>query len=149
MIENMWNDAQKSERSWWKSITKAQQKNKKNEEKKKIVRSALKIQEAIDNIGVESFRVLDVGCGPTIVSRYLNSTEKVAVDPLIDFYSKTFLLPRPKYDYIKCLAEALPFQNDIFDLIVCRNVLDHTISPKLILQNLENIRKRRLSSVVC
>ena len=136
----MWNEAQRSERLFWESITKAEWEKMKKQEKVKVIRAALKIKEAIKNIGVESCkRVLDVGCGPTVLSRYLDSTEKVGVDPLINSFSKAFVLPKSKYDYVQCLAEALPFRNDSFDLILCRNVLDHTIRPKAVMQNLEKI----------
>ena len=75
-----------------------------------------------------SARTIEVGCGPVGVSSYFPAAERVAVDPLEDFYSKNPVLSRlrdPRVQYRRGVGEALPCEDAQFDLAIIENCIDH------------------------
>jgi len=45
--------------------------------------------------------------------------------------------------FIRAQGENLPFLSESFDLVVCNNVIDHSISPRKILDELCRVTKQR------
>ena len=63
--------------------------------------------------------VLEVGCGPTGVIRYLTEAFCVGVDPI------SFRSSEDSYDQILGVGEALPFKDGSFATVICFNAIDH------------------------
>jgi len=75
--------------------------------------------------------ILDIGCGPYSL---LGLPRVIGVDPLIHGYGEIVDLRRDKDTiYVQSQGEKLPFADNYFDSIWCRNVLDHVQSPGLLI----------------
>lgn len=73
-------------------------------------------------------RVLEVGSGPVGVIGFFPATERVTVDPLEDFYSSRPLLVasrNPDVSYRTGAGEALPVEDERYDLAIIENCIDH------------------------
>jgi len=87
-------------------------------------------------------RLLEIGSGPIGIVGSLQAGEHFAVDPLEDFYRQSSTLTtvrRPGVVYLKGTGEDLPFANKFFSLVIVDNVIDHTYSPKKILQEVHRV----------
>jgi SAM-dependent methyltransferase len=73
-------------------------------------------------------RVIEVGCGPIGVASFFPAAERVAVDPLEDFYSQNEVLSalrNPEVSYRRGVGEDLPCEDGEFDLAIIENCIDH------------------------
>ena len=73
-------------------------------------------------------RVLEVGSGPIGVVSYFPASERIAVDPLEDFYGSNETLSalrNPDVDYRQGVGERLPVGDDRIDLAIIENCIDH------------------------
>jgi ubiquinone/menaquinone biosynthesis C-methylase UbiE len=77
----------------------------------------------------DDWRILDVGCGPAPICRLLRRGEKFGLDPLNSFFKATNIVEAQGVHLIQGRAEELPIKERTFDLIIFRNVLDHTENP--------------------
>jgi ubiquinone/menaquinone biosynthesis C-methylase UbiE len=74
----------------------------------------------------EGKRVLDVGCGPHCGLIGFTGAEKFGVDHLVEEYREIgYPLERHGVEYRNAKSEALPFEDDFFDAVLCVNALDH------------------------
>jgi ubiquinone/menaquinone biosynthesis C-methylase UbiE len=76
-------------------------------------------------------RILDIGCSLTCVSRLFPQGQRFGVEPLAEKLNIDSQVPGVKV--IKGVGEHLPFDDNYFDLSLCRNVLDHTHDPNQVL----------------
>ncbi len=89
----------------------------------------------IKNVEAEPARILDVGSGPCTGLGYKSAkpVEITAVDPLAGVYKTIFAKHnlRPPVQTRFATAEDLSLfvESDHFDLVHCRNALDHAIDP--------------------
>lgn len=92
----------------------------------------------------ENRRILDVGCGPTFVSRLIEGGERFCIDPLMRFFVDEFgkFFVSSGVNFLSAVGEFLPFRDGCFDLVVCRNVLDHVVSPELVLREIRRVCRR-------
>lgn len=75
----------------------------------------------------DSSKILDIGCGPTCVCRLFPKGKKFGVEPLAQ---KLGIIGRVKgVKVVEGIGEKIPFEKDFFDLVICRNVIDHTDNP--------------------
>lgn len=78
-------------------------------------------------IGKET-KILEIGSGPAGVLTFLNADQKFAIEPLESFFAsvpKCAAIRDERVQYVQGMAEELPWQNNMFDLIIIDNVLDH------------------------
>ena len=140
-MSEIWDKAQQLESQWWKV--------KKNEiisqdYREQIKKRAQRIESMIDKQleGIPGRRVLEIGGGATQLIDFFREGEKYAVDPLADMYQAEFaevLAPGTKWH--KAKAENMPFENDFFDIIVIRNVLDHVDSVDKAISEMRRVLK--------
>lgn len=91
------------------------------------------------NLNSESL-ILDVGCNSTCVSKLLQPGHHYGVDPLAD----SLKLQERISDFIikQGVGEKLPFEDGIFDVWFCRNVIDHTQTPEAVVDEGYRVLKR-------
>jgi SAM-dependent methyltransferase len=86
--------------------------------------------------------VVEVGCGPHGVVRYLfeKSRLKVGLDPLIrEFQDRQ--VSNAQTVYLTAVGENIPISENAADLVICINVLDHVIDANQILREIRRILK--------
>lgn len=91
---------------------------------------------------------LDLGCGPTLVGRLFKKGNLIGLDPLVDELEIQRLYP--DVELIDGRGEELPFKDESFDVVFCRNVIDHSQSPKKIVSEAHRVlRKNGLLLLAC
>jgi len=131
-----WREAQSAEREYW-----LQQK------KKKGGRNAsfwnLYILKPFMNLLAphEKRVIVDVGCGPAGLINFIDGQEKVGVEPLANHYRRYFGIS-PKVQMIKAIGENLPLKNEVADVAICIDVVNHVKSPEKVLTEVKRILHR-------
>jgi SAM-dependent methyltransferase len=87
--------------------------------------------------------VVEFGPGPAGIIEYIQAREVHGVEPLIEKYRNDYPhLQRSKVIYHSSPAEDVPAIPDaLADLVICFNMLDHTIDPVKVMNELSRIAK--------
>ncbi|MFQ6087372.1 MAG: class I SAM-dependent methyltransferase [Candidatus Methanofastidiosia archaeon] len=128
LMNKRWLEAQNCEKEYWNSNVLDVE----NEELQLRFFNLMKELMKELKIG-EGDRILDLGCGPTCISKFFEGTVRIGIDPLIIYFKKNLELPKDIL-FTEGRGEHLPFKNSSFDLIICRNVIDHTEDPEKVLK---------------
>jgi len=91
-------------------------------------------------------KVLEIGCGPIGIVSFLKWGEKYAIDPLEDFFVNNPILIKlrnPEVKYVKGIGENIPFDNEMFSLVIIDNVIDHTSNPENVLKEIYRVLKNK------
>lgn len=99
----------------------------------------------------ENYRILDVGCadGPFLPTLNYYAKNIVATDinkELIDrsnYIVKNLLFKSKKINLLTSDGQALPFRNESFNLIFCLEVLEHVKDPRIVIEEICRILKRK------
>jgi SAM-dependent methyltransferase len=94
--------------------------------------------EAIRPIAADA-RVLEVGCGAHGLIFFFGAENGVGVDPLADHYRTLFPAWQHRAQTIAASGEALPFEDNSFDVVLCDNVVDHAHDPAQILREIARV----------
>ncbi|MEY7849478.1 class I SAM-dependent methyltransferase [Natrarchaeobius sp. A-rgal3] len=86
---------------------------------------------------LEGKNVLAVGAGTGIIHGLEIQCNNVAVDPLTSAFSD--VLEESTGELITAIGENLPFEDDSFDIVINRNVLDHTVQPGTVLDEIRRV----------
>ncbi|WP_415280928.1 class I SAM-dependent methyltransferase [Candidatus Nitrososphaera sp. FF02] len=102
---------------------------------------------AVELIG-RNIQLLEVGCGSGYYLTFLN---KIGVKRIIGADISLSKLTHlkgllPESELIVCDAQHLPFRNNIFDLVLCSEVIEHLPDPGIILKEI-SYSSRRLAVV--
>jgi len=121
--EKRWSLAQLKENAFWKreGVLQPQMDRVVSRYKPVIERVSLNIR--------SNAVILDVGCGPTCAAQLFNSGLKIFLDPLMNSYQKTYSGILPGGEKISSTAEKIPLKDNIADIVLCVNALDHMIDP--------------------
>lgn len=130
--DDRWRNAQRYEQSYWDRVAtevEAEGQGRLGGYKWRSDQLIRMLAEAgVPELSDGSARVLEVGSGPVGVVGFFPGTEKVAVDPLEDFYSTKPLLVAsrsPDVSYRTGSGEALPVEDGRYDLAIIENCIDH------------------------
>lgn len=94
------------------------------------------------NITKES-QILQIGSAGEGEIFFFEIGNRYAIDPLADFYYKQFgKIQDENVRFIKGVGEALPWQDEFFDVIILFNVLDHVKSPSEVLSEIRRVLKK-------
>lgn len=137
-----WQRAQKAERLFWNSEQTVQAETQTILERYSAIFQEIKSD--------RKCRVLDVGCGPTLVSRMVEGGEKYCIDSLMShFLEKTQDRSiSASFHFLMGAGEYLPFLDGCFDRLVCRNVLDHVLWPEEVLKEMKRVSKSSAIAVL-
>jgi SAM-dependent methyltransferase len=86
--------------------------------------------------------VLEIGSGPIGVVRYFAASERVAVDPLNDFYGSDpnlSALRTTDVQYVTGVGEELVRPDASVDLVIMENCIDHTRDVGQVLSEIERV----------
>jgi len=90
----------------------------------------------------DDIRILQIGCAVEDAVMHFPYGKRFAIDPLADFYIQHFERSRnPSVTYFTANGEAIPFVSNVFDLIICNNVLDHVLHPEKVLRDVRRTLK--------
>jgi ubiquinone/menaquinone biosynthesis C-methylase UbiE len=80
-------------------------------------------------------KILDVGCNLTLLSRLFGTGELFGIDPLFDKLDRSNLYANfSKNNFFAGMAENMSmFESDAFDVVFCRNVIDHCMDTNQVL----------------
>ncbi len=84
-------------------------------------------------------RVLEVGSGAHGLIFYFGTENGVGVDPLADHYARLFPAWQSRARTVAAPGEHLPFDDAVFDVVLCDNVVDHAEGPRLILEEIARV----------
>lgn len=92
-------------------------------------------------------RILDVGCGRGFLANRLYQKNSALSICGVDMGD------RPRHmesaiDFYQGMADALPFDDQAFDTVICSHVLEHTLRPVEVVQELRRVAKKKLIIVV-
>lgn len=142
-----WEKAQAYERSYWESRA-AQIQSEESGDLSWYGWRAERLHEivgqAVPELGpsLASARILEVGSGPVGIASFLRAGERVAVDPLCDYYSTQPALIRhrsPDVRYQSVRGEELPFPDAHFDLVILDNVIDHVRNADGVMREIRRV----------
>jgi SAM-dependent methyltransferase len=87
-------------------------------------------------------RLVEVGCGPIGVASFFPARERVAVDPLEEFYSADPVLSalrNPAVSYRRGKGESLPCDDSSFDLAIIENCIDHVQDVDAVMREIRRV----------
>lgn len=135
MTPSRWISAQRSEKNYWHA-----RKEWINDDglNKKFWEEMLQEGYGLNYDFFKDKKILEIGCGPAgIIFSINNAKERVGLEPL----DITHLLnsSRKKSVIKNGSGENLPYSDKSFDIILCFNVLDHTINPSEVLNEIYRV----------
>ncbi|MBU1016729.1 class I SAM-dependent methyltransferase, partial [Patescibacteria group bacterium] len=133
-----WEVAQKYEKSEWNAHS-----NVETEEWEENVRKYSKYFEKLEKKlkVTKSWRILDIGCNSTCVSRLIKLGKHLGVDPLANDFDMDNKVPEVKI--FQGMGEDMGFiESDSINLIICRNVIDHSFNPSQVINEVRRVLKK-------
>ncbi len=149
MARSRWKQAQSYEKNFWKSTAEKLGEDKSSKLswyrwRAKNLKNNLEKAFSGDAPDLKGANVIEVGSGPVGLVSALEAAEKIAIDPLCDFFSSQPSLIECRGEDVKYLqgkGEELPFEDGHFDLVVIENVIDHTESAHEVMDELNRVLK--------
>ncbi len=145
--KNRWTEAQSYERSFWERAANriaADQAPGLDWYQWKADRLRSLIDRAKDQsrAQLQDMKALEVGSGPVGIVSYLRARQRVAIDPLCNFYGRFPELVKnrdPGVDYQNVEGEALPFADGCFNLVIIDNVIDHVQNADQVMTEIHRV----------
>jgi SAM-dependent methyltransferase len=94
-------------------------------------------------ISSSKMSILEIGGGATPMVDFIDCKEAVSIDPLANFYLETFpFLKERNVQYDQGKMEELPYSDEKFDFIICRNAIDHVEDIEKCLSESKRVLKK-------
>ncbi len=111
-------------------------------ERQRIEQSTLETLQRCAQRYPEDGSVLELGGGPLCISRLLPLKNKTYLDPLIDDFRRMFPGELPEEaEYLATTAERIAKPSNSYELILCLNMISHSLNPELIMHEIERLLK--------
>ncbi len=149
--EERWKKAQEHEKSFWQAASGAFQKGESDQLswykwRADHLENLLKKAFPHNPPDFSSSRILEIGSGPVGVVSFFNAAERIAIDPLCDYYSSQDSLIKHRnkdVSYHKGRGEELLFDDNSFELVIIENVIDHVQNPGKVIDEIRRVLKPR------
>lgn len=103
----------------------------------------LKLNQTHYKIDLEGKSVIDIGSGPSsILLKSQNYSKAFAVDPLMDRFPAWVKLRYLENGIKPIAASGEDVQLEQVDMVLCYNVLQHTIDPERVINNMKKLGKQ-------
>ncbi|MDQ6969341.1 MAG: methyltransferase domain-containing protein [Mariprofundus sp.] len=111
-------------------------------ERQRIEGSMLETIQSCAEAYPEHASALEIGGGPLCISRLLTFRNKTYLDPLIDDFRRLFPGELPEEaEYLATTAEHINKPASHYELILCLNMISHSLNPELIMHEIERLLK--------
>ncbi len=115
-------------------------------EKKRLAAISSLIKNHLEQANLTDPTILEVGCGTGQVleeiAHKIKTKNLIGIDPLEHWLKKAKEKLNGKAKLMKGFGEDLPFENNSIDYIVCTEVLEHVIDPKVVLMEFNRVLKK-------
>lgn len=88
---------------------------------------------------LENKAILAVGCGTGVIHNLPAEVPKVGIDTLTGTNFETSTTALSSAELITAAGENIPFESETFDVVICRNVLDHTKKPSQVIDEIHRV----------
>jgi len=85
-------------------------------------------------------RILDVGCGHTAPD--LEAIDTIARKVGVDVDPHLCRTAAPSVEFVRATSDRLPFAEEVFDLVICKSVLEHLTTPLASFQEFGRVLRR-------
>jgi ubiquinone/menaquinone biosynthesis C-methylase UbiE len=145
VTRNRWFEAQAYEKSYWQNLARQISAGSQSQLDWYAWKAKMMEQRLEGYLNTEQkarVRVLEVGSGPIGIVTYLNWGERYTLDPLESYYGSDSTLSKLRSQEVKYgsgSGEKLPFDGEMFGVVILDNVLDHVHQAPLVLQEIGRV----------
>jgi SAM-dependent methyltransferase len=132
-----WRTAQDYERNWWQRRADGMD----LEYLEVFARELLANLDGFLTVDDET-EIVEIGSGPAGILTHLPGKRRCGVEPLEEFFASVqdFAAVRDsRVEYFARRGEEMPFADNVFDLAICDNVLDHAEDPVAVLREVRRV----------
>lgn len=101
-----------------------------------------KLQVVLELLGKKNKNILDVGCASGWFLSEIKKSNPNARCTGVDVYKSAIDYGKKKYKSLTLLsidAHVLPFKDELFDSVVCTEVLEHVVEPQKVLREIVRV----------
>lgn len=110
-----------------------------------------KLKEVLKLLPLDSKKVLDIGCSSGVLTAEVAKLLKGGKIIGLDSYQGAITFAQKKYPHIefKCAdAHKLPYDDKVFDLVICTETLEHVVDPKKTLLEMKRVLKTNGRAII-
>jgi len=135
-----WEEAQKIERFYW-----TKEDFRSSEFKELFIKYSEVFGEIEARYGFsDDSKILDLGCGATCPSTLFKKGKKYGVDPIAGvFLEKDRKELEGKIRLFEGSGENIPFEDGFFDVVLCRNALDHMDDVHRVMTEMKRVTRKK------
>lgn len=89
--------------------------------------------------------ILDIGCASGTMTNNISQTLPKSKITAVDVYPAAIDYAKRKYPHIRFLvadAHKLPFKDNLFDLVICYETIEHVVNPAMVLKEIRRVAKK-------
>ena len=98
-----------------------------------------------------NLKILDVGCSSAVLTTEIAKSLPKSKVTGLDSYKSAIDLAKKKYPHISFVvadAHKIPFKDNIFDILICTETLEHVVDPKGVLLEIKRVLKKDGAAII-